>query len=1365
MTANEPRDHFDSATAGLDRSMWRWVGAIALEQAVGRSVLSRLGAQGKHADERLDRWLGGAVAAGLLVATTPGRAQSLGPAPAREPGFAVHPSYEQLVLRKLAASNELDAIAKETQALLGRRSVSEIACALQRGDLESFARHHAAARLQRTVALRTASQELLASLCAPFDARFLTRTWGAEAERIALIALRDALDGPTRCDGLEAWVRSKLETSTQASFQSNAASLLCEHAIVRGDHAAIFYLAGPLPAYTRVGFAAAAHFVEGDEAKTRAALELCTRGGLPACGAVSPILALLLRGSGTKEGAALAKRVIARSTTDGERGTARALRQLFRYLDQPRGPYRRIDYHQLPADSGAWPVLLSGFTVDLHLDQPTTRAVWAQSIARRAAEIQAAGYTWLASQAALLAERLDADLASTELSRSGLQSRVMKPASSLWDVLQPKPEWRRALEALASISLEEEVVAEGSRRAIWYVDMVDGDLERPAMQEYRAAGGWSQGTRMSFAQLWETRDALPPEDRSILDHTRDNGQRDREPTPEVFEALIGHPRVVNGVRGMSVEVVAGVCRIETEEEDARIHVRVKPEGAELGVNVALEGEARIVVYRVTTAMWRVIEAMPKGTTVPKSEQAALLRVLEQLARRVEVRSAQLGADRDVDPDATPCVRFVPHAGAWLVQVGVRPFGDKGRFYVAGTGNPSLTLHADGQHLLCARDLARERSNVDALVAACPTLAAPSQNDDDPKPVLEADSWVFDEESVLSLLSELREMGAPHHLEWPESSALQLRGRVDAKNLHCRLRSDKGWYLATGGVRLDAVTDIALGDLARAPWTPSGRFLRLPNGDYLEVARRVRRVVAALGAVASGKRGASLRIHPGAVPALRELADPDLGFDVNRDAASWLARVDELASDAFPVPEGLRADLRPYQIDGYRWLCRLATLGLGACLADDMGLGKTVQIIALLLRRSEEGPALVVAPTSVCSNWISEIERFAPSLAAVEYSSSDRAEVIANMAERGPGRVIVCSYGILQQDVSALAAIVWGTVVLDEAQFIKNAESMRARAAYELKAKQRIAATGTPVENHFGDLWSVFRFLNPGLLGEWADFKRRYVLPVERDGSFAPGAVLREVARPYLLRRTKKDVLTELPPVTEVHHEVRLSEDDELRYALLRKQIHEKLFTFHGKRDNKLEVLAEITRLRRFCCHPRLVFPDAENDSAKIRTFLDLAEELRENGHRALVFSQYVDFLVFVREALDERGIHYEYLDGSTPKAQRKERVDAFQSGDSTLFLISLKAGGFGLNLTAADYVIHLDPWWNPAVESQATDRAHRIGQTRPVTVYRLVTKNTIEEKIVRLHEKKRRLARAVLDTTDDAQDLGTDELVALLGPQ
>jgi SNF2 family DNA or RNA helicase len=430
----------------------------------------------------------------------------------------------------------------------------------------------------------------------------------------------------------------------------------------------------------------------------------------------------------------------------------------------------------------------------------------------------------------------------------------------------------------------------------------------------------------------------------------------------------------------------------------------------------------------------------------------------------------------------------------------------------------------------------------------------------------------------------------------------------------------------------------------------------------------------------------------------------------------------------------------------------------------MGLGKTVQILALLLTRMNEGPTLVIAPTSVCTNWLIEAARFAPGLRAREYAGPGRAELLAELRTPGqpPGDLVVASYALLQQDADALCSLPWGTVVLDEAQFIKNAKSLRAQAARRLDAKCRIAATGTPVENHLGDLWSILSFVNPGLLGSWRSFNARFLKPIEQRGDPAARALLQREISPFVLRRTKSEVLADLPPLTLVHHMVTLGEVEALGYQRLRREVKDKLFTREGRRDNKLEILAEITRLRRYCCHPRLVVPDAASEGAKIEALIDLVLELRDNQHRVLVFSQFVDFLGIVRERFAETGISYQYLDGSTPKAERQARVDAFQAGEGTVFLISLKAGGFGLNLTAADYVIHLDPWWNPAVEAQATDRAHRIGQERPVTVYRLITKDTIEESIVALYQHKQALAEALLSGGSQAAQLSAGELVDLI---
>jgi SNF2 family DNA or RNA helicase len=429
----------------------------------------------------------------------------------------------------------------------------------------------------------------------------------------------------------------------------------------------------------------------------------------------------------------------------------------------------------------------------------------------------------------------------------------------------------------------------------------------------------------------------------------------------------------------------------------------------------------------------------------------------------------------------------------------------------------------------------------------------------------------------------------------------------------------------------------------------------------------------------------------------------------------------------------------------------------------MGLGKTVQAIAVLLDHAEGGPSLVVAPTSVCGNWAIELQRFAPSLAVYRMS---RTWNEASLAALGPRDVLLCSYTMLQQHAERLGAVVWRVAILDEAQAIKNAETKRAQASLGLQADFRLALSGTPIENYLDELWSLFQFLNPGLLGSREAFQKKFAGPIERDRDAAARNGLRSLIRPFLLRRTKADVLSELPPRIEQTVLVEMESEERAFYEALRQRALQRLAALDAKAGaRRIYMLAEITRLRRACCNPALIEPEAGLPSAKLAALLELVDELLRNGHKALVFSQFVGHLHLVRAALEARGTRLQYLDGSTPAAERDRCVAAFQSGEGALFLISLKAGGSGLNLTAADYVIHLDPWWNPAVEDQASDRAHRIGQDRPVTIYRLIMQDSIEERILSLHRDKRDLASALLEGSEVSARLDDAELLALIEGQ
>jgi SNF2 family DNA or RNA helicase len=459
-----------------------------------------------------------------------------------------------------------------------------------------------------------------------------------------------------------------------------------------------------------------------------------------------------------------------------------------------------------------------------------------------------------------------------------------------------------------------------------------------------------------------------------------------------------------------------------------------------------------------------------------------------------------------------------------------------------------------------------------------------------------------------------------------------------------------------------------------------------------------------------------------------------------------------------LPSTLQADLRYYQREGFEWLARLAHWGVGGCLADDMGLGKTLQSLAVMLNLATDGPSLVVAPTSVSTNWQSEVRRFTPTLNVKLFAGKDRKKIVKSL---GKFDLLITTYTLLQQENELLSEVQWQTIILDEAQAIKNSATKRSQAAMALQARFKLITTGTPIENHLGELWNLFHFINPGLLGSLSEFNERFAIPIERYQDREAKLNLKKLIRPFILRRIKSQVLEELPSRTEVTLDVEMSEQEKHFYEALRQNALELLESARDKKGRHLQILTEIMRLRQACCNPQLIDPLNGIESSKLRVFASIIDELLESNHKVLVFSQFIGHLSIIRKYLDQQRISYQYLDGATSAKQRKIRVDAFQSGQGDLFLISLKAGGLGLNLTAADYVIHMDPWWNPAIEDQASDRAHRIGQTRPVTIYRLVCKDTIEEKIVKLHQEKRDLADSLLEGSDISAKMNSDDLLDL----
>jgi superfamily II DNA or RNA helicase len=461
------------------------------------------------------------------------------------------------------------------------------------------------------------------------------------------------------------------------------------------------------------------------------------------------------------------------------------------------------------------------------------------------------------------------------------------------------------------------------------------------------------------------------------------------------------------------------------------------------------------------------------------------------------------------------------------------------------------------------------------------------------------------------------------------------------------------------------------------------------------------------------------------------------------------------------PPGFVGQLRDYQCEGLGWMEFLREFGFGGCLADDMGVGKTAQVLAVLESRRAEGhgPSLVVAPKSLMFNWRAESQRFTPQLRVLEHTGLARDTALISEHD-----LILTTYGTLLRDAAQLAQIGFDYVVLDEAQAVKNSATASAKAVRLLRGAHRLALSGTPVENHLGELWSLFEFLNPGMLGEAKVLNMAGGLA--RNPSEDARRILSQALRPFILRRTKQQVARELPEKTEQTIYCELEGPQRKQYNELRKHYRETLLArvqSQGLGKSKMHVLEALLRLRQAACHPGLLdIKRSSEPSAKLDVLMDQLEELRQEGHKALVFSQFTSLLAIVRSRLDDAGIAYEYLDGAT--RNREAHVDVFQNDAGCgLFLISLKAGGLGLNLTAAEYVFLLDPWWNPAVEAQAVDRAHRIGQTRPVFAYRLIARDTVEEKVLELQKTKRELADAILGEDNSLiRDLKREDLELLL---
>ena len=996
------------------------------------------------------------------------------------------------------------------------------------------------------------------------------------------------------------------------------------------------------------------------------------------------------------------------------------------------------------------------------------------------------GFHWVSAECSEVLRRAGEPAGGGEDPADGKTGHAMLGTATLATLAAPIPDWEYALKNIERIAHETKhatsrksrTSAPVRRRLAW--TLIDEGYEfhaYPREQRQHKTGKWTKGRKVSLQRLVRNAgqmDFLLPQDldaaasASIASKWR--GWRSTIDEEGVY-ALAEHPHVFDE-SGRPVAVVR--CDPELsihENEYGAVTVTIRPYAEDYGETfgrylVVMVTDRRCEVTRFNDRHLRLFRLIPAdGLELPAEARPRLLRAVSSLAGEVRVQSDAIddtAAALPVEAAPAPFVRLEPFEDGLSVAVVAEPIRESGIFFAPGEGAATVFGKSGGRSVQARRDLSAEKAALNRLLEQCPRLAPPPT---EVEPLILAGSV-----ECLELLETLEDAGA--RCIWPKGEPFRIVARASAPSLSLTVKSAGEWLQASGKLVVDKERALDLKRLFELlDASPGARFVQLDKGQFLALSRAFRRQLDDMASLSTAAAKGAVRLHLLAALTLGDFLEE---ADLKADQAWRDLRASVEAAESFEpeLPSTLQAELRPYQIEGYRWLARLAHWGAGACLADDMGLGKTVQTLALLLTRAPDGPALVVAPTSVVANWTDEARRFAPTLNVRVYAGL--AEHRARLVEApGPFDLCITTYGLLHNDIELLGGIGWRTVVLDEAQAIKNPATKRARAARKLSAGFRLVTTGTPIQNNLMDLHSLFSFINPGLLGSTQQFRRNFGAAIERGGDADANARLRRLISPFVLRRLKAEVLDDLPERTEITLRVKMSTGEASLYEALRQRAVEELEA-GGEDDSavaegarRVQVLAHLTRLRLACCNPRLVMEEAAGGqpplrSSKLEVFADVLGELIQNRHKVLVFSQFVKHLKLVEEHVAGAGIAYQYLDGATPAKIRAERIGAFQAGHGEAFLISLRAGGVGLNLTAADYVIHLDSWWNPAVEDQASDRAHRIGQTRPVTIYRLVTEGTIEEQIVDLHHRKRDLADRLLEGADTAARLSAEELLALL---
>lgn len=776
--------------------------------------------------------------------------------------------------------------------------------------------------------------------------------------------------------------------------------------------------------------------------------------------------------------------------------------------------------------------------------------------------------------------------------------------------------------------------------------------------------------------------------------------------------------------------------------------------------VQMDSNTHFTLITVNALQRDVIKRFLQIKAFPTSALISLRNTIDSLKGIIEVREQLPNPSYEtaILSKGILAVRVSPDKNEYLFKISATGLEEGTSRFVPAEGDNIVYDEVDGLTHCVNRDLAKEYENYCQLNTFLKEFSKAEMTG-----YSEGKIWTL--EGLLLLLAFVYDHQDQYFMEWPEGVSLKFKGDIKGSDIDIVVQSDMEWFTLEGDVKI-AGKRYSLEELVRICCTSTIEgFVKLNDEEYIRMSEKLKRHIAMMDAFPGQGGKNKKRVSKYNVGALANMIE-DLKMRTDGGYTKFMEKTKAAYAIDPEIPSSITAKLRDYQKDGFRWMCRLDAWGAGSCLADDMGLGKTLQALTFLSYKAKEGASIVVAPKSVVLNWASEAARFAPELNVVVLNNVANRDAVIENADAND--VILCTYGLLVTESVALTKKYWNVICLDEAHQIKNRQTMASQTAMDMRSKSRIIMTGTPLQNNLSELWNLFQFINPGLLGPWARFRDSFMIPaLDNEHKI----LLKEITQPFILRRTKQEVLSELPEKLLHTHYVEMTDNEAKVYEEMRRQTEVKFKRHKTPEERKeaesldLNFFTELMKLRQASCSMRLIYDRWAEQSSKIEALMEIIDNIsREPENNILVFSQFTSFLEMIKPELKKREMDFLYLDGQTPLEKRQEIVGKFQNGQCRLFLSSLKAGGLGLNLTAANYVILLDPWWNPAIENQAMDRAHRLGQKRVVSVIRLISSNTIEEKILRLHETKQNLSDDILEGTADSYKLTYEDVMDMVSP-